>query len=261
MPLRQRLDGRIEPNDLSWKSASLADRRWYYSQAGDLALERLKIQLSRGIGANGRLMKPRIQAVLPGGWDGPVMEPRYDASRVITLSDYSATDRSLLMWWHAGTGHASYRAAKKKHRAGKGTKPSPFGDILEYHQQGLVRGAPVRDVRLSQASIAQIKGEMARRWSAYVAKKKAKTRPTPKPRPQPPAAPAVPVEAPRPKTAAVPARGQHAVPLPKMAAPGTRTAHAVPLKPVPLPAPGNRPHAVPLRPSRDAAPPNPAAVD
>jgi hypothetical protein len=172
--LRQRLDGRIEPRDFkSWDSS---DRLWFYETAGAVALERLKVQLSRGVGANGRAMKPRIRAVLPDGSDGPVMEPHYDLSRVITLSDYRATDHGLLMFWHAGTGHRSHRQARKRSTK----KPPPFGQILEYHAQGLVRGAPVRDVRLSWASIHQIKLEMVKRVAArrkQQARKKAAMKP------------------------------------------------------------------------------------
>lgn len=161
MGLQQKLTGLIEPIDPSWRSASIADRRAFYARAGDVALDRLKTQLSRGVGANGRPMKARIRAVLPDGADGPVMEPHHDLSRVIRLSDYMATDRSLTLFWQAGTGHATHRRARK---AGK--KPKPFGTILKYHADGEVPHAPVRDVRLSKASIHQVKLAMRAWWEA-----------------------------------------------------------------------------------------------
>jgi hypothetical protein len=166
MSLRQRLDGRIEPPGFA--RAKTADRRWFYHEAGQVALGRLRVQLSRGVGANGRTMKPRVAAVLPDGADGPVMEPHYDASRAITLSDFMATDRSLVLFWHAGTGHRSHRAARAR-----GAKMTPFGTILGYHAGGLVRGAPARDVRLSAASIQQVKAEMRRRWDARMRRRAA----------------------------------------------------------------------------------------
>jgi hypothetical protein len=200
--LTQELTSRIEPNDLAWKRANAADRRWLYTKAGDVALARLKTQLMRGIGANGRAMPVRKQAVLAPGVDGPVMIPRYLASRAITLSDYSATDRSLKIWWHAGTAHRSYREGlararsfAAKHKDGKpikqrgkynGEKPYKFGEILEFHQKGLVRHAPPRDVRLSAASIQQIKLEVRKLWQAHIA---GRQEPEPTPKPQPPAPP------------------------------------------------------------------------
>lgn len=129
-------------------------------------------------------MRPRKQAVLGPGIDGPVMEPRYDRSRVITLSDYMATERGVTIFWQAGTGHATHRATREKARSfagkgkagkhkGPGEKAIAFGDILEFHQKGLVPHAPVRDVRLSQASIQQIKLEVGKRWKLRVAGREA----------------------------------------------------------------------------------------
>lgn len=205
MGLQQKLTGLVEPNDLRWKAASNAERRAFYSKAGDVALERLKKQLSRGVGANGRAMKPRKQAVLDDGADGPVMEPHYDLSRVIRLSDYQATDRSLTLFWQAGTGHASHRQARKK-----GKKATPFGTILQYHADGLVRNAPVRDVRLSRASIHQVKLEMRKWWDGQEP-------PQPKPRPRP-ANPTPPAVGPHP-TPTQPIPVHHAVPKGKIKGP------------------------------------------
>jgi hypothetical protein len=159
MGFQQSLTGKIEPNDPVFRAARSSIKRRFYSHAGDVALARLKVQLGRGIGSNGRTMKPRIRAVLPDGADGPVMEPHYDKSRVITLSDYMATDHGLTLFWHAGTSHRSYRRARKQ-----GKTPAKFHEILGFHARGEVPRAPVRDVRLSKASIAQVRIEMLRWW-------------------------------------------------------------------------------------------------
>jgi hypothetical protein len=190
MPFQQKLTGSIEPTDLAWKKATLTDRKAFYEKAGDVALERLKIQLGRGIGANGRLMKPRLRAVLPDGSDGPVMEPRYDASRVISLSDYMATPRSLTVFWQGGTGHQTHRRARKLRQQKKkgGKKPPPFGQILAWHADGEVPHAPVRDVRLSRSSIQQIKLTMRKWWEARQRSQARKAKPTPAAVPTPPPA-------------------------------------------------------------------------
>jgi hypothetical protein len=105
-------------------------------------------------------MKPRIQPVLPDGADGPVMIPHELASRAITMSDYSATDHSLKLFWHAGTGHRQHRRARAR-----GAKPVPFGEILRYHADGEVPNAPVRDVRLCAQRIANVKRRLAPVWA------------------------------------------------------------------------------------------------
>jgi hypothetical protein len=228
--LTQDFTGQIEPDDPAWDRATGALRKRYYDAAGKKVLKRLEKQLGRGIGANGQRMRPRKQAVLPDGADGPVMIPHYLRSRAITLADYSATERGLKMWWHGGTGHRSFRSARKRFKAGKRTTDAkPFGEILQYHADGEVPHAPVRDVRLSKANIAQIKREMAPEWRAMAKRVKPAPRPVPpKPpgptAPTPPTGPAPPA-APTPPTLPTTPRGGH-------------PPHPVPPAPhVPVPAP------------------------
>src|SRR4051794_26981644 len=98
MGLKQSLIGLVEPDDASWAKAPPALRRAYYTEAGKVALAQLTRQLAKAIGSNGKQMKARIRPILPDGSDGPVMEPHYDMSRVISLMDYSATDKALTIW-------------------------------------------------------------------------------------------------------------------------------------------------------------------
>jgi hypothetical protein len=197
MPFEQSLTGLIEPNDTTFKGASLEDRQWLYSQASAVVLDRLRIQLSRAIGRTGRVMKPRIMAVLPDGSDGPVMTPHDDLSRAIQLADCRTSSRSLVLYWKPGLNHPDAHAARArharknlKHLGGKGPgsrgggKATPFDEVLQYHADGLVRGAPVRDVRLSAASIAQVKLAVAKLWRERVSDR-ARTAQPPQP-PQPP---------------------------------------------------------------------------
>jgi hypothetical protein len=159
--LTQDFQGMIEPDDSDWERAPGPMRKTYYEAGGKIVLDEHRKQLAKGIGASGSRMKPRIQAVLPDGADGPVMEPHYDGSRVITLADYAATESGLKLFWQAGTGHADHRAARAK-----GKKATPFGEILQWHADGEVPNAPARDVRLSQARIANVKRRLEPVWQA-----------------------------------------------------------------------------------------------
>lgn len=160
MSLQQRFAGLIEPDDPAFRSAPPMVRKRYYEAAGALVLEQLAKQLGRGIGHNGRAMRPRIEAVLPDGADGPVMEPHYDDSRVITLADWMATDHSLTLFWHSGSGH---RISRRLRKAGK---PSPpFGQILQWHADGEVWYGTVRDVRLSKANTLVVKQRLRPVWA------------------------------------------------------------------------------------------------
>jgi hypothetical protein len=199
--LQQRFTTEIEPKDPTFKSAPVALRKRYFDAVGMVVLKELAKQLGKGIGANGRQMKARIQPVLADGADGPVMEPHYEMSRVITLADYAATDRGITLFWHAGTGHATARRARKK-----GKKATPFGTILGYHADGLVRGAPIRDVRLCAARRSNVQKAGEAIWRGL--RPPEKPAPKPKPRPKPPA----PSPAPAPKRGPIPAgRGPHVI--------------------------------------------------
>jgi hypothetical protein len=157
--LTQDFSGSIEPDDPDWARAPSALKKRYYEAGGPLVLDELAKQLGKGIGHNGRQMKVRIQPVLDDGADGPVMEPHYDASRVITLADWSATDHGLKLWWHAGTGHKSHRKARKI-----GAKAPPFGTILAWHAEGEVPRCPVRDVRLCPQRVRNVKLRLRPKW-------------------------------------------------------------------------------------------------
>jgi hypothetical protein len=158
--LTQEFTGLVEPADPDWSRAPAAVRRRYYDQAGAIVLDELRKQLEKGIGRTGRAMKPRIRPVLPDGADGPVMIPHELASRAITMSDYAATDHSLKLFWHAGTGHRQHRRARAR-----GGKAVPFGEILRYHADGEVPHAPVRDVRLCAQRIENVRRRLGPVWA------------------------------------------------------------------------------------------------
>lgn len=149
----QPLAGRIEPRVQSWSDAVPADRLAFYKRAGELAVEQKRAELARAIGINGRRMKPRKHP-RPDGANGPVLTPHREASRTARLLDARATATGVTLYWHAGLG--------------KTTHSTPWGTILGFHAAGQVRGAPVRDVRLSTRGINKVRGEMARWWAARV---------------------------------------------------------------------------------------------
>jgi hypothetical protein len=159
MGLTQDFSCDVAPDDPDFWHAPRATRKRYFDEAGKLVLDELSKQLGKGIGRNGRAMRVRKQAVLADGADGPVMEPHYSRSRVITLTDYAATDRGLKLFWHAGTGHLSHRRARAR-----GREATPFGTILQYHADGEVPHAPTRDVRLCQARIANVRRRLKVTW-------------------------------------------------------------------------------------------------
>lgn len=151
MPFNQPLKGLIEPSVRSWSSATAAERKALYEQAGKLAVKAKRDELTRAIGRNGRTMKPRKRP-RPDGADGPVLTPHDRASRTDRLMDAKATATGCTLFWHSGI-----RRGQKK----------PWGTILGYHADGKVRGAPKRDVRLSTRSINKVKADLARWWTAF----------------------------------------------------------------------------------------------
>jgi hypothetical protein len=156
-PLNQRLAGRIEPSDPAWKTASPALRREFYRVAGDLAVTEKRKELARAIGSNGRRMRARKEPRKDGA-NGPVLTPHDAASRTARLMAARAWDAGCTLFWHSGI-----RKGQAK----------PWGVILGYHAAGKVKGAPIRDVRLSTKGIGAVRKAMATWWAARVKPKAA----------------------------------------------------------------------------------------
>ncbi len=147
MGLNQKLAGSIEPNSESWRSAKAADRLAFYKQAGDVAVSIKRDELSRGIGANGRKMKPRKRP-RPDGANGPVLTPHDEKSRTSRLMASRATSSGVTLYWHAGIR--------------KGQKTA-WGTILGFHAAGDGH-LPVRDVRLSKRGVGLVRKAMETWW-------------------------------------------------------------------------------------------------
>lgn len=150
----QPLRGLIEPDSPSWRSAGPPDRLAFYREAGPLAVKEKRRELALAIGSNGRRMKPRKHPRSDGA-DGPVLTPHDEDSRTSRLLAARAFQDGLTLFWHSGIS--------------KGTRKA-WGVILGYHARGQVRGAPVRDVRLSKRGIGVVKRAMARWWADRQAK-------------------------------------------------------------------------------------------
>lgn len=153
MAFNQPLAGQLEPAVPSWEAAAAPDRLAFYREAGRRAVLAKRAELSRGIGANGRVMRPRKHP-RPDGANGPVMTPHDEMSRTRRLLAARATAKGLTLFWHAG-------ARRKDQRR-------PWGVILGFHAAGAGR-LPRRDVRLSRRGITAVRDGMRRWWLARVA--------------------------------------------------------------------------------------------
>jgi len=151
--LNQPLAGRIEPTARSWRDARPADRLAFYKAAGEAAVRLKRAELARAIGSNGRRMQPRKRP-RPDGADGPVLTPHGEASRTARLLAARASAGGVTLFWHSGIG--------KAHR-------TPWGTILGFHAAGQVKGAPVRDARLSARGVNAVRAEMTTWWTRRVA--------------------------------------------------------------------------------------------
>jgi hypothetical protein len=148
----QPLAGLVEPSSApSWTTATDAERRAFYTEAGARAVKRLRAQLRRAVGRDGARMAPRKQPRADGA-NGPVMTPHRAMSRAGRLLDARVSASGVTLYWHGGVG--AVRGA------------TSFGTILGYHAAGEVPGAPVRDVRLCDAEIQALQTEMTAWWTA-----------------------------------------------------------------------------------------------
>lgn len=173
MKFNQRLDVKaIGPGGPAWDRATGPQRRAFFLEAGRLAVEAKREELTRAIGADGKTMAPRKHP-RPDGANGPVLTPHDAASRTARLMAAHADPAGMTLFWRAGL------SARQR---------LPWGTILGFHAGGFVRGAPVRDVRLSRRAIGRLKKQLGAWWHARHRADAARVRgddPTPAPKMKP----------------------------------------------------------------------------
>jgi hypothetical protein len=141
----------LAPDDATWQDATSRDKLDFFKEAGQRAKQLKKVELERGIGANGQRMKPRKRP-RPDNANGPVLIPNNETSRTVRLMDAHADIQGITLYWRSG--HSNVQRL-------------PWGTILGFHARGEVPGAPVRDVRLSKRGINLLRKQMAQWWDTH----------------------------------------------------------------------------------------------
>jgi hypothetical protein len=131
----------FEPvGDPRWVHAPPSEKRAYWNEVARLAYEARRSELLKGVGADGRKLRPRRRRRRDGA-TGPVLDPHWSTSRFVTNLDYQGfPDRALVFW------------------------KRPWAKIVSYHALGLVRGAPVRDVVGITPKAQERVAASARKW-------------------------------------------------------------------------------------------------
>lgn len=128
-------------NSRSWRMASKPARQAYYARLGRLLHAELDRQLELGIGADGRRMARRLKRRRDGA-TGAVLSPHRSDSRSRRLLKYWPTDKGVRFNWLAG-----------------------WREIVDYHGNGLVIGAPIRDIRgVTQAGQKRAVAKAREEW-------------------------------------------------------------------------------------------------
>lgn len=171
-----------EPKHPSWRKASAEERGRTWRKIGEFAQAAFRRQLLRGEGADGGKLAAVKPNSRPDGAGGPPLVPHYTASRTYALLYIHSTDHGCTLFWRSGG------------------KP-PWSEILGYHADGLVRGAPTRDViGLSPRAARETKSQTETYWRTFRGRGSGpqappspgpgpRPGPKPKPRPKPPIGP------------------------------------------------------------------------
>lgn len=144
----------FEPKHPSWRKTTKSEREAMWRKIGEFARAAYRAQLLRGEGADGRKLAPVKPASRPDHATGPPLDPHRSHSRTYDLVSIHATDHGCTLYWKADAGQS-------------------WTKILSYHADGLVRGAPVRDViGLSPRAARQVKKRTATYWRTVVQARK-----------------------------------------------------------------------------------------
>lgn len=136
----------FEPKHPSWRKASKSERERVWRKIGEFAQGAYRAQLLRGEGVDGARLAPVKSTSRPDHATGPPLDPHRSHSRTYDLVSIHSTDHGCTLYWKASGGES-------------------WTKILGYHADGLVRGAPVRDViGLSPRAARQVKERTATYW-------------------------------------------------------------------------------------------------
>ena len=119
------------PKGPEWERASESTKRTYWRRLGEAGIGIYREERRKGVGVDGDKLLPVKPKSRPDGAKGPPLIPHYGDSRTNRLLAMKATVRGATLFWHAGM--------TKRCRV-------PWATILGYHADGVVIGAPVRDV-------------------------------------------------------------------------------------------------------------------
>lgn len=173
-----------EPQHPSWRKASAEERMRMWRKIGEFAQAAFRRQLLRGEGADGGKLAAVKPSSRPDHATGPPLDPHRTASRTYSLVSIHSTDHGCTLFWRADQGRS-------------------WTTILGYHADGLVRGAPVRDViGLSPRAERETKSRTETYWRTIRGRGLGpqappspgpgpgpRPGPKPKPRPKPPIGP------------------------------------------------------------------------
>jgi hypothetical protein len=142
--IRVQLADYVPASDLV--DASPAMLRAAVASLAGFALAAKRDDIRKGIGADGKPLPPVKPESRPDGADGKPLDPHYAESRTYKLLDARQDAKGVTLYWRA-SGRKSWTT------------------ILGYHADGLVRGAPVRDViGLSPAARRKLRSDMSTWW-------------------------------------------------------------------------------------------------
>lgn len=137
----------VEPvGSRAWSTATPRQREAYFTRLAQHLLNEFDRQLGLGIGANGQRM-PKRKHERADGADGAVLSPHRERSRTRRLLTASSTPKGVRIFWRAA-GRRSWTT------------------ILGYHRDGLVPGAPERNVfGVTRAGTARAVAKARQEWA------------------------------------------------------------------------------------------------
>lgn len=136
-PLNIRISGpAFEPADPLWHVATPRERLDYWDRVGEIALEVKKAEIRRGIGKNGRKLKPVKMRYRKDGATGPPLIPHVEESRTIRLLAAHPMVNGVTLYWKSDAGK-SWRRILGYHAYKHGPRSLPVRNTIGITPAGL----------------------------------------------------------------------------------------------------------------------------